>query len=376
MQKKILLTLLASFLAMSHAIADVQFNGFASVVSGIDLEDDGNPTGDYGSDTVDNLQDSKVGLQWTANLDGGMRFIGQTVARADKQGGYTLNYEWAYFDINIGKSGKLKFGRLGIPFYKYSDYLDVGYAYHWITPPKSMYSLDFSNLDGIGYQQNFTTGNIDHLVNVVFGRSQIEVNGSEWNQENIIAINYGITAGDHEFYVAYAQSDADIDPASLSGLTALAPAEKDDIEIQGDRGYFYGVGYKGMFGPLTVFAEASQNGIDDSISPDSTGAYIGGAYTMGEFTYHVTYEIDEAEEKSFTSAAANAVAKNIGGRKSAGDSTTITLGVRKDIGISSALKVEVSSYNEDRYQGTTAAPALTQSEQKALLLRVALETMF
>ncbi|MGK0445141.1 MAG: hypothetical protein ACJA1U_002081, partial [Bermanella sp.] len=62
MQKRILLTLLASLFAMSHAMADVKFNGFASVVTGIDLEDDtlttdtnnnGNgPTNDYPSRTA------------------------------------------------------------------------------------------------------------------------------------------------------------------------------------------------------------------------------------------------------------------------------------------------------------------------------------
>jgi hypothetical protein len=377
MHKKLLLTLLASFFVMSHALADIQFNGFASVVTGIDLEDDGNPTNDYQSRTADNLQESKVGLQWTANLDNGMRFIGQTVARGDSEEGFVLTYDWAYFDINVGDSGKLKFGRLRIPFYKYSDYLDVGYAYHWITPPKSMYSLNFSNVDGVGYQQNFSTGSMDHSINAVLGRYQgnilLGASTSEWNLENLVAINYSATMGSHEFYVAYAQADTYIDSASISGIvTASTGADANEILVNGDTGTFVGAGYKGSFGPVSVFAETSQVKVDNSIIQDSTGSYVGVAYTMGEFTYHVTYEMEDDKAKTYTHPYANAAAQALGNRSSDGDSSTVTLGVRKDIGTSSALKVEASSYTEDRVQ----TAGLASSEEKALLLRVALETMF
>lgn len=370
MQKRILLTLLASLFAMSHAMAEVKINGFASVVTGIDLEDDGNPTNDYSSRTADNLQESKVGLQWSADLDDGMRFVGQTVARGTSTDGFVLAYDWAYFDFNVGDSGKLKVGRLRIPFYKYSDYLDVGYAYHWVTPPKSMYSLAFSNLDGVGYQQNFNTGGMDHSLNVVLGRYQgtLQLGGADTqgNLENLIAINYSAVMGDHEFYVAYAQADTYITTAFTAS----------DQALNGDLGSFVGIGYKGSFGPIGVFAEASQVQVDDSILQDSTGSYIGASYNMGEMIYHITYEMEEDKAKSYGIPALDAVAQNLGNRSSEGDSTTITFGARKDIGISSALKVEVSSYTEDRYQGTTSAPATEKSEQKALLLRVAVETMF
>jgi len=43
------------FAAPPAFAADLQFNGFASIVNGIDLEDDGNPVAGYNSDTVNNL---------------------------------------------------------------------------------------------------------------------------------------------------------------------------------------------------------------------------------------------------------------------------------------------------------------------------------
>jgi hypothetical protein len=393
MQKKILLTLIVGLFAMSQAMAEVKINGFASVVTGIDLEDDGNPTNDYSSRTADNLQESKVGLQWSADLDEGMRFVGQTVARGNSADGFVLAYDWAYFDFNVGDSGKLKVGRLRIPFYKYSDYLDVGYAYHWVTPPKSMYSLNFSNMDGVGYQQNFSTGSMEHSVNAVLGRYQgtLQLGGKDapGNLENLIAINYSATMGDHEFYVAYAQADtyitadvldtdANSDGTADGGLSNLSANER-DVLVDGDKGSFVGVGYKGSFGDFGFFAEASQVKVDDSIIQDSMGSYVGASYNMGEMIYHVTYEMTDSEGKTFTGKTApaeaglNNAARALGNRSSEGTSNTITLGARKDIGISSAVKVDISSYTEDRYQDPTATD---KSEQKALLLRIAVETMF
>ena len=334
-----------------------------------------------------------MGLQWTADLDQGMRFVGQTVARGDSADGFVLAYDWAYFDFNVGDSGKLKVGRLRIPFYKYSDYLDVGYAYHWVTPPKSMYTLSFSNMDGVGYQQNFSTGGMEHSLNAVLGRYQgtLAIGGADapGNLENLIAINYSATMGNHEFYIAYAQADtyitadvldtdANSDGTADGGLSALS-IDPSDVLVDGDKGSFVGVGYKGSFGAIGVFAEASQVKVDDSIIQDSSGAYLGASYTMNEMTYHITYEMTDSEGKTFTGTSApaeaglNNAARALGNRSSEGTSNTITLGVRKDIGISSAVKVDLSSYTEDRFQDPTATD---KSEQKALLLRVAVETMF
>ncbi len=84
------------FVFPPFAAAEVQINGFASIVSGIDFEDEGQ--GAYGNRTVDNLQESKVALQWTADLEKGIRFVGQTMARGNATTGFSLNYDWAYFD--------------------------------------------------------------------------------------------------------------------------------------------------------------------------------------------------------------------------------------------------------------------------------------
>jgi len=375
----LLVALLGMFFPLAHA--EVTFNGFASVVMGIDLEgqDDGNiPREDYGARTVDNLQESRVGLQWSADLGQGIRFVGQTVARGDASDGFELGYDWAYFDFNVGNSGKLKFGRVRIPFYKYSDYLDVGYAYHWVTPPPAMYNLTFSNVDGVGYQQNFSHGTLEHSINAVIGRYQgtLFVGGVEspGNLENLLALNWSASIGNHEFYAAYAQSDVYIDaPTTLdpiaTGATGLG-LDPNDVYINGDLGTFTGVGYKGSFGNLSVFSEWSEVVVEDSILGDSSiGYYAGVAYAMGDYTYHITYEAQENDGTTFDGTGLEAAEDTA---INEGDNSSIIVGLRKDISVSTAVKAEVTSFTEDDFDGTAGASV----ERDALILKVAVETLF
>ena len=111
---------------------------------------------------------------------------------------------------------------------------------------------------------------------------------------------------------------------------------------------------------------------------------------MNDYTYHVTYGTRKAEEKTFTGPVAdsdiglvttggagpasgsslNSTVRSIGN----GDSTTITLGARKDIGSSTALKADIDLYTEDRIQ--TDQISAVSEEKKATTLRFAIETMF
>jgi hypothetical protein len=383
MRQKLLCALTTSMFALSPiAAAEVQFNGFASIVSGIDLEDDGNPVAGYNNDTANNLQSSKVALQWAADLDKGMRFVGQAMARGDSDDGYVLKYDWAYFDFNIGDSGKLKVGKIRTPLYKYSDYLDVGYAYHWIAPPQIMYSGTFNNVDGIGYQLNFETGALEQSINVVFGRFQsndIE-RATPFDLRNFITLNWSATMGDHEFNAVYAQADVYFDSTGVTAAAAgagLAGIPSADVIVSGDLGQFYGVGYKGTFGDISVLTEYKIVTVQDSIlSDEDSGGYVGATYNMDDYTYHLTYEFGETKAQTY-SQAGGAFQPTADGVVGDGDASSITIGVRKDIGISSALKMDLTSHTQDKdgLAPVTSAPT-GKVEKTALVLKIALETMF
>ncbi len=396
------LALCLAVVSASAVAGEVKFNGFASIVSGMQIDGDKNVlTGSgeaYPDDTFDNLQESRLGLQVTAPLSEDIRFIGQAIARGSAQTGFVTNYEWAYMDFDLGESSKFKVGRIRIPFYKYSDYLDVGYAYHWITPPKSMYSLSFSNVDGVGYSTNFPLASgVDASINTVFGRYQgtlsIAGQNSPGDLRNLGAVNFTLTMGDHELYAAYAQADVHIQAGSVNALIAGVEGatgtsiNDNKLLFNGDYGSFIGLGYKGSIGDLGLYAEASQVKVEDSALQDAIGGYVGASYSLGSYLVHLTYETQTSEGKSgkglvtgvapaAVAAAEAALTRNLralGGRGSEGSADTITLGVRKELGKGSALKLEVSQYDENRYQSSAATRKSTES---ATLLKVAFEAMF
>jgi hypothetical protein len=56
-----------------------------------------------------------------------------------------------------------------VPFYRYSDFLDVGYAYRWIRPPKSVYNLAFSTYEGVSFVYNSQLGSWDSTLQLIGG---------------------------------------------------------------------------------------------------------------------------------------------------------------------------------------------------------------
>lgn len=364
----------------AHA-ADIQLNGFASIISGIDLEDEGEDIGTdtspYSARTVDNLQESRVGLQWSVKLDKGMRFVAQSVSKGSPSTGFEMNLDWSYFDINVGDEGKFKIGRLRIPFYKYSDYLDVGYAYHWITPPKSMYALVFSNIDGLSYQHNFQNSSLEHSINIVFGRYQGELKLGSGNLENTLAINWNASIGNHEFYLAYVQADAYISSEAFVGFPS-------NVIFDGDTGSFLGAGYIGTFGKVSIYSEISQTDISNAIQPNALGGYLGAAYEMGKYSLHITYGYQEAKAKDYAfsfdhdgdTIPFNAVSHSLGNDLGEGNSGNIIIGVRKDIASQTSLKLELAKYTEDRFQSVADVLSNTKQEENYTTLKLAIETMF
>ncbi len=386
MRTKLLWALSLCLLISPFATAEIVFNGFASIVTGIDLNDEQPITSStsnqaYTDRQFDQLQESRLGLQMTADLEDGLRFIGQLVAKGEADVGYVPKFDWAYFDINVGANDKLKIGRVRIPFYKYSDYIDIGYAYHWIAPPKSMYALSFTNADGISYLHNNTYLGIDTSLSILYGRYQGSLvlggNPVPGNLENLITINLALELGNHQLYTAYAQADLYIDTSVLSGpvadaFTVISAANPKYGLNDGDTGRFAAIGYQGAFNYLTIYAEYSTIQIDDGPQTDTFGGYLGASYLLNEYLWHITFETETDEAQTVGDPTADFILQRLGNRGSAGDATTINIGVRKDIGSSSALKVEVSQYDQSRYSGAST----TKLDSGYTQLRIALETMF
>jgi hypothetical protein len=140
MKKLSVAVAICAALATSYANAEVRINGFASIVGGKSLEDD---RGRYGyDDDISFKNESVFALQISADLQEKLSATAQIVARGNND--FDAEFEWAYLTYEFNDELQLSAGKMRVPFYRYSDFIDVGYAYRWVRPPESVYSIPFS----------------------------------------------------------------------------------------------------------------------------------------------------------------------------------------------------------------------------------------
>lgn len=129
------------------AHAEINFRGFGSIVGGQAVNvDSGQEVLGY-SDKWDFRQDSLMALQMDADLEDKLSATMQLMGRG--RDGYAVEVEWAYLTYEFTDELQLSAGRIRAPFYRYSDFLDVRYAYNWITAPQRVYSFEFPGYNGI-----------------------------------------------------------------------------------------------------------------------------------------------------------------------------------------------------------------------------------
>jgi hypothetical protein len=154
-----------SALLASNVYAEINLNGFASIVGGVTT---GSEETLYGyDDNLDFNQSSLFGLQASSDLGEDFSVTAQILARGVDD--WSPKFEWAYVAYDATEKVRILAGRQRAPFYMFSDFLDVSYAYSWIDPPKGVYNIPFDTFDGLGVIYNENIGEFDSSLHVVLG---------------------------------------------------------------------------------------------------------------------------------------------------------------------------------------------------------------
>ncbi|PCJ13152.1 MAG: hypothetical protein COB04_16860 [Gammaproteobacteria bacterium] len=145
-----------------------KINGFASFGVNTSDEDDFSPYFTEINNKESYLEDSILGIQMTFKVNDKLDAVAQLTAEATN--GYDVNAEWAYLSYQATDNWKIRVGRLRVPFYTASEYLDVGYAYPWARPPLEIYSaIPFTSYNGIDTFYNFNVSGFDITLQAVHG---------------------------------------------------------------------------------------------------------------------------------------------------------------------------------------------------------------
>lgn len=371
-KKNQLATALALVLAAPLSQAgDLNFSGFLSVGGGM-VDEDYTSGGNYGGYEEDLTFDrSLLGLQVSGQVNEKVSATAQLIARKDDS--YEVNAEWAYLTWQASDSIKLRAGRLRTPFYIYSDFLDVGYSYGWITPPREVYYLPFNNVDGIDLYATQTLGTFDTSVQVYFGSFDDEFNldGVITDAKTRNQMGIAATLGKDwwNLRAAYHEADLSVDVTGavlMPGLTlgqfiGAIPASFSfvgpRILVEEDKATFAQIGFTIDTGLFVAAAEHVEFEPENSMLAKNIREYVMLGVRSGDWLFHVTAAQSKDEAVNLVQGVPvipqtaqligtlNAVAA-----AQADERDVISLGTRWDVASGVALKLQIDDV-DDKVRG-------------------------
>ncbi|KPZ60236.1 hypothetical protein AN391_00645 [Pseudoalteromonas sp. P1-13-1a] len=365
MKKLSVAVAICAALATSAASAEVRINGFASIVGGKTLDSDQTLYG-Y-DDDISFKNESKFALQLSADLQEKLTATAQIIARGEDD--FDATFEWAYVTYEYSDELQLSAGKMRVPFYKYSDFLDVGYAYRWVRPPRSVYGIPFSTYEGLSVVYNSQLGDWDSTLQGFYGAfdGDIDVFGNELPAElnNLGGINWSVSYDWFSARAAYIVADTSIsidnsdssnlsalngiiDVLNASGLTSTA----NDLITDEDETTFFGIGFSVDYDNFLFDAEYTQFEVEGSILAEQSQYYASAGYRIDNVIVHVTYEKNDDEHDSSRFNTLESIPLlntnvNLALDSMRAESNVYTIGARYDFHPSAAFKIDFSRFDDD-----------------------------
>ncbi|WP_026317894.1 hypothetical protein [Algicola sagamiensis] len=382
---------LCLFLVRSYAVENVHISGFGQVVAKSSLDND-KP---YGMDDADiNFKnESLFGLQFTANLADNLSATVQAIAVGMEDN--DVEFQWAYLTYLIDNHWSFKFGKLRTPFFDYSEYIDVGYAYHWVRPPQVVYIPVFKNLDGIDLTFSHQIGQFESDFDFIWGQVSDTIPPGPVDLPWLVGFSERISWDKWSIGVSYFRAKMTLTPVFAPGIDAfvaclpgppapLAPSRgsvagamcepsappgptapprmvhpdfqdmASAIDIDREKGEFYGISLRYESESLLFVSEVTKSVIEDSIFTDPLSYYLTLGYSIGDWMPHITFEGFDVEPKTsilelyqsksshplFDAKQLDMLTKII--QDTNQDKQIYTIGVRYDFHPSAAMKFDIN----------------------------------
>jgi hypothetical protein len=268
-------------------------NGFATF--GMAIGDEELPYNGIG-DEVNLNRFAKVGVQMTFNLDSQNSVVTQLVSRGNS--GWDTKAAWAYFkhDFNNGFSSKI--GRIRLPAFALSEFLDVGYAVPWAQMPEETYDQlsPFANMDGVDMAYTTDIGDMSATLGLAYGRST----SAGYDLKEITAFNASLQADTWNARLAYSVSKVSITDDSIIGALQLFGEGATDID-----GSFASLGVTYDPGDIYFTTEYTSLVVDGTLF-DIDAAYATLGYRFGQWMPLLTYAMAKSQDDDTRSFQASA----------------------------------------------------------------------
>jgi phosphate-selective porin len=323
-----------------------KFNGF---ISGAYISAD-NDAGYNGSDTGANFsQDSKLGFQGTFNISDNTQAVMQLMMRGEYD--WEVEAEWAYLSHRFNNGVQVRGGKLRVPLFMYSDYLDVGYAQPFARPPEEVYgTIPFSSYTGAGISYDVEYDESTLTMQAFGGES--DVKNSNVKLSNLMGANMSWTDEVWTLRGVYATAVLDGDITRTSQVPIAVPpsspptfmtVESILLSLDDARGEFVGIGASYDNGEMLAVLEWTRAETDGAY-PDTDAGYITLGYRIKAFTPYVTVAyIESTDDDERLPLSAQAALQSIVFNA---ERTAYSLGLRWDALDNLAVKFDLTYANE------------------------------
>jgi hypothetical protein len=248
----------------------------------------------------------------------------------------------------------------------YSDYLDVGYSYPWISAPNEVYYLPFNNVEGVDYYVTAPLGSFDTSFQAYFGSLDSDFSFEDGTQGNASLRNQmGVAATIGKDWwnlrAAYHQVDLTVDIFSdeLDGFVSQLTINPDfdylvpRITIDDDKASFAQIGINIDTGLFVAAAEHVEFEVDQSLLAKNIRDYLMVGLRLGDFLFHVTSSKADDETAALSAGipASTATAQLIGTLDAIAaardvDREVLGFGTRWDITSGTALKLQLDDVDD------------------------------
>lgn len=338
----------------------LELSGFGRIVAG--FIDDPNVSFEGYENRVSLNEQTLLALQADYHLLDNLTITTQVLAHTSSE--RDSGIEWLYASYIPHSNWLIKGGRMRTPFYHYSDVIDVGFAYPWISPPQQLYSAFlFNQYDGASIIHNFAMGNVSGSIEGYYG----SFNGDTQFQERRYGTDIDGLTGvvvnamyntNWRFRASYSNADFAVDLAEITGFAKQLRnfgfvQSADSLTMQGEFD-IYQVGLALDELDYNLAWEWMKIASNTVLAPNIESYYVQGGMVFQSLTVHLTY----ADLSTTPSPPAADIPvglspnldqlyyayQSIFAQIQAADLKSITLGLRWDAGVNVAFKAEVTHY--------------------------------
>lgn len=224
----------------------------------------------YSTDTKAAVQlDYRMDENWSATI--------QLMGRAFNE--WDTKTEWAFIKYKYNEQLAFRAGRLRLPFYYYSESLDVGFVYPWARPPMPYYVTSISNYEGFDANYRFATGDVTHEASLLVGATKGTLpNGLSISLEDMWGGSYQANYMGFGIRLFGMNADADLDFGGAFGLNEEA-----------DRVGYYSIAVSYTGENLFALVEGSRSDTEMVLVRTAESAQATVGYKWGRWTPYGSY---------------------------------------------------------------------------------------